>query len=226
MNDERWLVRQAQRGRTEAFEELYKRQVARVYGLCLRMVSDPARAEELTQDVFLQAWQKLDSFDGRSQLSSWLHRIAVNVAWSDIRSRLRRRELRELKGLKELSPLEPGLGGTLSATVSTGSKAATREGSTKPHPGHTPHSDQTSAATAIDLERAVGSLPPGARAVFVLYQVYGNTHPEIADSLGISVGGSKAQLHRARKLLRQKLASPMHPDDAERDDAERSDVEL
>ncbi len=172
--DEALLIQRAKQGHAAAFEGLYRRHVGRVFGLCLRLVSDRSRAEELTQDVFVSAWQKLGSFDGRSKLSSWLHRIAVNTVWSDLRLRLRREELDQLHAAAQPPPSASGSG--------------------------------RSTATAIDLERAIGSLPARARMVLVLFELYGHSHPEIAEQLGISAGGSKAQLHRARNLLRQRLS--------------------
>ena len=138
------------------------------------MASDPALAEELTQDVFVRAWQKLASFQGRSAFSSWLYPLAVNVALSERRSR-RRRTSREVT-TDDLTPFE------------------------RPDKPEPPDS-------GVDLERAMASLPPGARAVFVLHDVEGYRHEEIANMTGMAEGTSKAQLHRARKLLRERLGA-------------------
>jgi RNA polymerase sigma-70 factor (ECF subfamily) len=154
------------------FERIYRENVGRVYALCLRLSADPARAEELTQDVFVRAWRKLDTFRGESAVSSWLHRIAVNTVFQAQRSE-NRRQARELKG-RARSPL------------SRGSVAA-------------------SPGLALDLERSIARLPPGARNVFVLHDIEGYKHREIAELTGLAVGTLKAQLHRARRLLREAL---------------------
>ena len=170
---EEWrLVQAAQGGDLSAFEKLYRENERKVFGLCFRMASDPALAEELTQDVFVRAWQKLSSFQGRSAFSSWLYPLAVNVALSERRSR-RRRTSREVT-TDDLTPFE------------------------RPDKPEPPDS-------GVDLERAMASLPPGARAVFVLHDVEGYRHEEIANMTGMAEGTSKAQLHRARKLLRERL---------------------
>jgi RNA polymerase sigma-70 factor (ECF subfamily) len=170
--DEKVLVAQAREGDMSAFEELYRTHVDRVYALCLRLVSDVARAEELTQDSFVRAWEKLQTFRSESAFSSWLHRLTVNVVIEHRRSEGRRaskeRELTETSAPQ--SSESPG-------------KAEER----------------------IDLERALASLPEGARLVFLLHDVEGYQHQEIAEVTGSAVGTSKAQLHRARKLLREAL---------------------
>jgi RNA polymerase sigma-70 factor (ECF subfamily) len=166
------LVRLAQNGGVSAFEELYRANVRRIYALCLRMVADSRRAEELTQDVFVRAWEKLATFKGGSAFSSWLYRLAVNVVLSDQRSR-RRRETR---------------------TILTDNVAWFREPSSEPRPG-----------TGMDLEKAIAALPPKAREIFVLHDIEGYRHDEIAKLTGLAVGTSKAQLHRARRLLRKVL---------------------
>ena len=164
-------VARAAAGDRRAFERLYREHVDRVFSLCLRMTGDRAAAEELTQDVFVRAWEKLALFRGESAFSTWLHRLAVNV-------------------------------------VLTARKTAGRRGA------HDGGDDETIAGLAarphapgdrMDLEGAIAGLPPGARRVFVLHDVEGYKHEEIADFLGITAGGSKAQLHRARMLLREAL---------------------
>lgn len=171
---ERRLVEAARAGDLVAFERLYRENERRVFALCLRLSSDPTLAEELTQDVFVRAWKKLDTFRGDSALSSWLHPIAVNVALSERRSRRRR----------------------LARVVATDDVAALE----RPQPPPAPEK-------GFDLEKAMAALPPGARAVFVLHEVEGRTHEEVAALLGLAPGTSKAQLHRARRLLREALAS-------------------
>jgi RNA polymerase sigma-70 factor (ECF subfamily) len=166
-------VRRAQQGETAAFEQLYHAHVGRVYALCLRLCGDPARAEELTQDVFVRAWEKLESFQGKSAFSTWLHRLAVNVVLGDRRS----------EGVRVHRVF------------------ATDE----PEKYETPSMRGSDPGTAMDLERAIAQLPPGARAVFVLHDVEGYKHEEIAQMQGSAVGTCKAQLHRARRLLREAL---------------------
>lgn len=166
-------VRRAQQGETAAFEQLYHAHVGRVYALCLRLCGDPARAEELTQDVFVRAWEKLESFQGKSAFSTWLHRLAVNVVLGDRRSE-----------------------GVRVHRVFT---------TDEPEKYELPSTRGSDPGTAMDLERAIAMLPPGARTVFVLHDVEGYKHEEIARMQGSAVGTCKAQLHRARRLLREAL---------------------
>jgi RNA polymerase sigma-70 factor (ECF subfamily) len=168
------LVHQAQQGDRVAFERLYRDNERKVFGLCFRLSSDPALAEELTQEVFVRAWRKLSSFRGASAFSSWLYPLTVNVALSERRSR-KRRDAR---------------------IVATEDPASLERAPRTPAP-----------EAGFDLEKAMAALPPGARAVFVLHDVEGRTHEEIASLLGLAAGTSKAQLHRARRLLREALAS-------------------
>ena len=168
------LVQDAQAGDLAAFERLYRDNERRVFALCMRLSSDPALAEELTQEVFIRAWRKLGSFRGQSAFSSWLYPLTVNVALTERRSR--RRRLARVVPTDDPTTLEP--------------KA----------PAPTPEA-------GFDLEKAMAGLPPGARRVFVLHDVEGRTHEEIASLLGLAPGTSKAQLHRARKLLREVLTS-------------------
>jgi len=139
------------------------------------MTTDATLAEELTQETFVRAWRKLSLFRGDSAFSSWVHAIAVNTVLSDRRAR-KRREARESVA-DEPSDLE-----------------RMAEAPTKRSP-----------ETGIDLERAMALLPPGARNVFILHDVEGFRHEEIARMLGVAEGTSKAQLHRARRLLREGL---------------------
>ena len=165
-------------GDRRAFERLYRAHVDRVFSLCARMCGNRSWAEELTQDVFVRAWEKLPLFRGESAFSTWLHRLAVNVVLNARKSEGRERARREPQG-------ENGEGGDR------------MDGIASPAVAH--HAER------IDLEAAIASLPPGARRVFVLHDVEGYTHEEIADMLDITPGGSKAQLHRARLLLREAL---------------------
>jgi len=169
---ERQRVKEAQEGNVAAYEELYRDNVGRVYGLCLRLAGDAALAEELTQDVFVRAWQKIGAFRGESAFSTWLYPIAVNTALSERRSRSRRQA--RFLATDDLEAFD------------------------KPERPAGPES-------GIDLERALDRLPEGARAIFVLHDIEGFKHEEIAAHSGIATGTSKAQLHRARKLLREAL---------------------
>ena len=157
-----------------AFEELYRRNVGRVFALCMRMAGDAALAEELAQDVFVRAWEKLGTFRGDSAFSSWLHPLTVNVALTERRSR--RRRTARVMTTDDLTPFEK--------------------------PTRAPGPEM-----GLDLENALKTLPPGARSVFVLHDVEGYRHQEIAELTGVAEGTSKAQLHRARRMLREALES-------------------
>ena len=162
-------------GDRRAFERLYRAHVDKVFTLCARMVGERARAEELTQDVFVRAWEKLEQFRGDSAFGTWLHRMAVNVVLNERQAEKRRRE-RHDDGIEDMDAL--------------------------------PHSEVRPLPVpglSIDLEAAIAGLPPGAKKVFVLHDVEGYTHEEIAGQLGVTAGGCKAQLHRARMLLREAL---------------------
>lgn len=168
------MVVAAASGRVDAFEWLYRQHVGRVHGVIVRLVGGQgARADDLTQETFVRAWQALPTFRFESAVSTWLHRLAVNTALMELRRRRSR----------------PQDAGDADALALIGS----------------PDSAGHSTALALDLGRAVASLPPRARAVLVLYDIEGWKHEEIAAELGMAVGSSKAQLHRARGLLRERL---------------------
>jgi len=168
------LVRAAGSGDTRAFEALYRKHSRRVFAVVWRLSGgQAARAEDLVQEAFIRAWQALPKFRFESAFSTWLHRLAVNTALMDIRSRAGNED-RETDD----SPLE------IMATHDTAGQRTRQR---------------------IDLERAVATLPERARAVLVLHDVEGWKHEEIAAELGMAVGSSKAQLHRARNLLRTRL---------------------
>ena len=173
-HDESGLVQRAAAGDVAAFEELYRANAGRVFLLCMRMAGDEAMAEELAQEAFVRAWQKLGSFRGESAFSTWLHRLTVNVVLGNRRSTARR-EARVKPVAEEVL-----------ADVAV---------------------NDSWPADAIDLTRAISGLPEGARTVFVLHDVEGFRHHEISRLLGVAEGTSKAQLHRARKLLRKALTS-------------------
>ena len=164
------LVQRACAGDTRAFERLYREHAGRVYGLCLRMTRDPQLAEDCTQDTFINAWRALPKFETRSSLSTWLHRIAVNVS---------------LAKRRKSPPAEP--------TPEDDEEGAAAEWSLE-----TPVEVQ-------EIETAISELPEGARDVLVLHALYGYSHGEAAQMLGIAEGTCKAQLFRARKLLRDRL---------------------
>jgi RNA polymerase sigma factor (sigma-70 family) len=170
-SDDHVLVRASLAGDSRAFERLYRTHAGRVHGAILRLVGmDRARAEELTQEAFIQAWRKLSSFRFDAAFSTWMYRLAVNTA------------LMALRGKRDEVNVEDDV-----IELAVG--------------GEVPFC----AGERGDLERAVAKLPPRARAVLVLHDVEGWKHEEIAAELGMAVGSSKAQLHRARGLLRNTL---------------------
>jgi RNA polymerase sigma-70 factor, ECF subfamily len=170
-DDER--VRRAATGEIGAFQELYRAHLGRVHALCRRMCGDPVAAEEMTQAVFIRAWERLGSFRGESAFGTWLHRLAVNVVLGDRRAEGRR--------LARVLPLHDP---------------------TEGHAGVPPRERDV----AIDLQRALDELPPKARQVFVLFEIEGWPHEDIAKHMNTTVGTSKGQLHRARELMRRALA--------------------
>jgi len=182
------LIERARAGDVSAFEHVYRREVGRVYALCLRMTADSVRARELTQSVFIRAWDRLASFRGDSQLSSWLHRIAVNEVLIDARTERRRRARVVLADDESMDDAPDGSGSRHGAAAGL---------------GITPAVDTESR---IDLERAIAALPPGARTVFVLHDIEGYRHEEISRMTGSAEGTLRAQLHRARRLLMEALS--------------------
>ena len=170
------LVQRARGGDVRAFERLYRDHIGGVYGLCLRMTRDRAAAEDCAQEAFFNAWRALERFETRSSFRTWLHRIAVNVV-------LNRRRKRSAQ--VELPPLAAG---------------------PDDEPAHPP--EEWTLDTPIEvheIEAAVGGLPDGARDALVLCGIYGYSHGEASQMLGIAEGTCKAQLHRARALLRARL---------------------
>jgi len=156
-----------------AFEALYRTHARRIYSLAYRFTGNAADAEELLQDIFLQAYRRLDSFRQEAALSTWLHRLAVNRCLDHLRSRAARQDAR------------------------TGSLAD----EARPQP----RARTSSPITRLDLERAIAQLPDGCRTAFVLHDVEGYEHQEIAALLGIAAGTSKSQVHKARLRLRALL---------------------
>jgi len=171
--DEALLVSRALDGDTRAFEQLYRRHCDRVLGLCVRLCQgDRAKAEQATQDAFVRAWEKLGSFRGEAQFSTWLHRITVNVV------------LGEHRLLQRWTTFEDAEAAGPREELATAAE---------------------DPSLSRDLERALARLPKGARTVLWLHDVEGYLHEEIAALTGIAVGTSKAQLHRARKLMKEHL---------------------
>jgi RNA polymerase sigma-70 factor (ECF subfamily) len=174
-------IEKAKQGDPEAFQALYDRHKRRVYSLCLRMTANTAEAEDLTQEAFLQLYRKIATFRGESAFSTWLHRLSVNVVLMHLRK----------KGLPVVSLEETTQGGTEEDTPKKDFGA-----------------EDVALAGSIDrlqLQRAVESLPPGYRTIFVLHDVQGYEHNEIAGIVGCSIGNSKSQLHKARMKLRDLL---------------------
>ena len=174
-------IRLAQRGDAAAFERLYQLHSRRVYSLCLRMVGNTAEAEDLTQEAFLQLFRKISTFRGESAFSTWLHRLAVNV----VLMKLRKKSGKETSLEQVTEPDE-------------------ESGSPRRDFG-APDLKLSGSLDRVNLQRAVDQLPPGYKAVFVLHDVQGYEHNEIADIMGCSIGNSKSQLHKARMRLRELL---------------------
>ncbi len=173
------LVRSALEGNEDAFATLFNAHRTKVYSLCLRMTSNTAEAEDLTQDAFLQVFRKLGTFRGDSALSTWLYRVAVNTVLMHFRK----------KGLRQVSLEEP----------------ANREaGAPKREHGKTDERLSTSV-DRIALTRAMKELPVGYRTIFLMHEVKGYEHHEIARLLRCSVGNSKSQLHKAKARMRELL---------------------
>jgi len=173
-------IERAKSGDGQCFEALYTMHKRRVYSLCLRMTGNTAEAEDLTQEAFLQLYRKIATFRGESAFSTWLHRLAVNVVLMHLRK----------KGLPEVSLQE-----TLEPAEEDGPKKDFGS------------QDQVLAGSIdrVNLERAIESLPPGYRIIFVLHDIEGYEHNEIAEMMGCSIGNSKSQLHKARMKLRDLL---------------------
>lgn len=169
--DDGELVERARNGDRAAFEALYRRHIGRVMALCWRMCgANETLAQEMAQDAFVRAWQKLDSFRGEARFTTWLHRLTVNVVLSDRRVRVR---IADRERPLDAMDFEPGR--------------------------------STPMGLDDDLERCIARLPERARTVLVLHDVEGFKHEEISRMAGMAVGTSKAQLHRARRLLREWL---------------------
>jgi RNA polymerase sigma-70 factor (ECF subfamily) len=177
------ILARAQAGDNQAFAQLYSTHKRRIYSLCLRMVGSVAEAEDLTQEAFLQFHRKIDTFRGESALSTWLHRLAINVVLMHLRK----------KGL-QVTSLDEAM---------------------EPTPDHMPGRSfgapdpiLSGAIDRLALQRAIDNLPAGYRLIFVLHDIEGYEHNEIATLLDCSIGNSKSQLHKARLKLREALRTP------------------
>ena len=179
-------IRLAQLGDEAAFETIYQIHSRRVYALCLRMVGDPAEAEDLTQEAFLQLFRKIHTFRGESAFSSWLHRLTANI----VLMRFRKKRVAAVS-LDEL----------------------TRSDEERERPiieFGAPDLRLVGVFDRVNLQTAIEQLPEGYKSMFVLHDVHGFEHNEIATMLGCSVGNSKSQLHKARKRLRELLNEVRH----------------
>jgi RNA polymerase sigma-70 factor, ECF subfamily len=176
--EEMVLVERCRKGDLAAFEELYRQHAGRLYSVACRMVGNPSDAEDLLQEIFLSAHRKLDGFRGESALGTWLYRLATNHCLDYLRSRAARTNQVTDALEDDAGPFEAG-----AQTLA----------------------DQTVAK--MDLERALARLPEGCRAAFVLHDVQGLEHKEVAQALGIAEGTSKSQVHKARLRLRALLAA-------------------
>jgi RNA polymerase sigma-70 factor (ECF subfamily) len=175
--DELALVERCRKGDLGAFEELYRTHSGRLYSVAYRMVGNQADAEDLLQEIFLSAHRKLESFRGESALGTWLYRLAVNLCLDYLRSRTGR-SIQLTDPLDDEPTLsEPGSRGLAERTV-----------------------------TKMDIERALSQLPEGCRTAFVLHDIEGLEHREVAEVMGIAEGTSKSQVHKARLRLRGLLS--------------------
>lgn len=166
------VVRRAQQGDVDAFEIVYRAQAPAIHALCRRMSGNEPDARELVQDVFVRAWEKLESFRGQSTLATWLHRLAVNVVLQHLRTAKR-------DGLRMIDDVDEATFGS--------------------------RSPATGLEAGMDMDWALTKLPAGARTVFVLHDVHGYSHDEIAQMAGIAAGTARAQLWRARRALTRLL---------------------
>ena len=176
------LAQSAAGGNMPAFEELYNRHHRRVYSLCLRMLQNTAEAEDLTQEVFIQLYRKIGSFRGDSAFTTWLHRLTVNQVLMHFRKRTVKFEKTTEEGE---TPVQIVMG--------------------------TENQAKMPIVDKIAIDKAIAQLPNGYRNVFVLHDVEGYEHEEVAKILGCSVGTSKSQLHKARLKMRKLLGKKSPP---------------
>jgi RNA polymerase sigma-70 factor, ECF subfamily len=174
------LIARAQNGEEKAFEALFHQYKKRVYSLCLHVMGNTAEAEELTQEAFLQVFRKIHTFRGQSAFSTWLHRVSLNIVL-----------MRKRKKRINVTPIEDNI---------------REEEFDEPQMEFgAPDLALTSSIDRLHLSRAIAQLSPGSRRAFVLHDVQGYQHNEIAEMLGVSIGNSKSQLHKARVTLRKLL---------------------
>ena len=180
------IIRRAQRGDAAAFERIYQLHGRRIYALCLRIARNPTEAEDLTQEAFLRAFRKIQTFRGESAFSTWLYRLALNVVLMKLRKKqlpeasleeMRKRNAESTGQSKEVGGLDLHLAGLMDR---------------------------------FNLERAVEQLPSAFKTVFVLHDIQGYKHHEIAEMMDLSIGTSKGRLHRARTRLRELLQDSQH----------------
>lgn len=174
------LVSRCRQGDLGAFDELYERHAGRLYSLACRMTGDATDGEDLLQEIFLQAHRKLGTFKGESALATWLYRLAMNVCLDHLRSKASRMRQATDSFDADEGPARPAAAGDADLVVSR-----------------------------MDLERAIAHLPEGCRAAFLLHDVEGFEHHEVAAMLSIAEGTSKSQVHKARLRLRR-LLRPAH----------------
>ena len=181
------MIQRAQQGDADAFAAVFHAHKTRIYSLCLRMTNNVNEAEDLTQDAFLQVFRKLSTFRGASALSTWLYRIAVNTV---------------LMHFRKKSP----------ALVSQDETYSDNEGATRARCQHGSSDGRLEGSvTRLSLTRALSELPAGYRMIFLLHEVEGYQHREIAEMLGCSVGNSKSQLHKAKLQIRRLLTEGAEP---------------
>ena len=176
-------IRLAQQGDPAAFEILYREHSRRVFGICLRMTGDRSEAEDLTQETFLTIFRKIQSFRGNSAFATWLHRVTVNIALMRLRKKVPAANSLDQQNDRDEDDFK--------APLQLGERDLQLSGT----------------IDRMNLERAINQLPPGCKAMFVLHDVEGYRHEEIAAISGCSVGNSKSQLHKARVRLRKILRS-------------------
>jgi RNA polymerase sigma-70 factor, ECF subfamily len=191
------VIRLAQRGDARAFERLYRQHSARVYALCMRMLRNPDEAEDSMQEVFLHVFRKIQGFRGASAFSTWLHRVTINTVLMRLRrSRMARTEFVENTEINQ----ETGM-----VRRELGAPDLHVEG----------------YVDRVAIENAIQQLPPRCKMMFVLYDIQGYAHREIANLLGCSVGNAKSQLHKARVRLRQLLLRDANGAESERSRSKR-----
>jgi RNA polymerase sigma-70 factor (ECF subfamily) len=172
------LVERCRAGDLDAFEELYAAHAGKLFSVACRMLGNQSDAEDILQEIFLSAHRKLDGFRGDAALGTWLYRLAMNQCLDHLRSRAAR-----TSQVTDVLDDEP-------ARYETGSPGLAEQ-----------------AVAKMDIERALAQLPDGCRAVFVLHDIEGLEHREVAAALNIAEGTSKSQVHKARLRLRALLGS-------------------